>query len=113
MSTFKRFEDIDAWKGARQLTSMIYDVSASGSFTRDRGLQDQIRRAAVSIMANIAEGFERGGRKEFIQFLSIAKSSLGEVKSHLYVALDSKYIDQAQFDAAFHAADHVGSLIYD
>ena len=94
MATFKRFEDIDAWKKARELTREVYRVSSAGPFAKDFGLQGQIRRASVSIMANIAEGFERGGKKEFVQFLSIAKGSAGEVRSHLYVAADQSYIEK-------------------
>jgi four helix bundle protein len=97
MSTFKSFEDIDAWQKARQLTNRIYDVSDADPFARDFGLRDQIRRASVSILSNIAEGFERGGTAEFIQFLSAAKGSAGEVRAQLYVALDRKYINENTF----------------
>jgi four helix bundle protein len=88
MGTFRSFEDIEAWQKARSLTSRIYSESNSGKFQRDFGLRDQIRRASVAVMSNIAEGFERAGNKEFLQFLSIAKGSAGEVKSQLFVALD-------------------------
>ena len=84
--TIKRFEQIEAWRKTRQLTASIYKVTSAGAFARDYGLRDQIRRAAVSSMSNIAEGFERDGNKEFIQFLSVAKGSTGEVRSQLYVA---------------------------
>lgn len=97
MATFKSFEDIEAWQKARELTQRIYEVSNKGSFARDYGLKDQIRRACVSTMSNIAEGYERGGTKEFIQFLSTAKGSSGEVRSQLYVALDQAYIDSKTF----------------
>ena len=80
MSKIERFEDIEAWKQARELTKFIYQLTSSGEFARDFNLRDQIRRAAVSIMSNIAEGFERGGDKEFCRFLRIAKGSAGEVK---------------------------------
>lgn len=106
-----RFEDIEGWKKARLLTQQIYQVSASGMFSRDFGLRDQMRRASVSIMSNIAEGFERDGNKEFAQFLSIAKGSLGEVKSQFYVALDAGFIDQAQFTNLYGQADETGKLI--
>jgi len=92
------FEDIESWKKARELTKQIYDCSKRGEFARDFGLRDQIRRASTSIMSNIAEGFERGGDKEFIQFLSTAKGSCGEVRSQLYVALDQEYLTQATFE---------------
>jgi len=83
MSKIERFEDFDAWKLARRLTHAIYDVSAVGEFSRDFALRDQIRRASISIVSNIAEGFERDGDKEFLQFLSIAKGSCGEVRAQL------------------------------
>lgn len=98
MAVIRRFEEIEAWKKARELTREVYAVTSEGSFARDFGLRDQIRRAAVSIMSNIAEGFDRGGNKELIQFLAIAKGSAGEVRSQLYVALDASHIDQAAFD---------------
>ncbi len=92
MSKIERFEDIEAWKGARVLTSKIYQLTGEGSFARDFGLRDQLRRAAVSVMPNVAEGFERGGDKEFLQFLSLAKASCAEIRSHLYVAMDQAYL---------------------
>lgn len=98
LATIERFEDIEAWQKARNLTRQIYAVSNDGAFSRDFGLRDQIRRAAVSIMSNIAEGFERGSNKEFIQFLFIAKGSAGEARSQLYVALDLGYIGKEAFD---------------
>ncbi len=98
MSSIGCFEDIDAWQKARELTREIYALSNEGLFARDFGLRDQIRRASVSIMSNIAEGFERGSNKEFIQFLYIAKGSAGEVRAQLYVALDQTYINQASFN---------------
>lgn len=98
MPMITQFEDIQAWQKARELTREVYTISKNGEFGRDRGLRDQIRRASVSIMSNIAEGFERGGSKEFVQFLSIAKGSTGEVESHLYVALDQDYLTKKDFD---------------
>jgi len=98
MATITKFEDIEAWQKARDLTHQIYAVSNDGAFSRDFGLRDQIRRAAVSIMSNIAEGFERGGDKEFGQFIAQAKGSSAEVRAQLYVALDQRYIDQPTFD---------------
>jgi four helix bundle protein len=97
MAGIKRFEELEVWKLARELTNLIYRATASGEFSRDFGLKDQIRRSAVSILSNIAEGFERGGDKEFIQFLAIAKGSCGETRAQLYVALDQKYITETQF----------------
>ena len=89
----KDFEDLEIWKEARRLTCEIYNLSKTPKFSKDFGLRDQIQRAAVSIMSNIAEGFERGGNQEFVQFLYVAKGSCGELRSQLYVALDQAYID--------------------
>jgi four helix bundle protein len=97
MSTVNRFEDLKAWQLARELTKDVYRLSGAGKFSRDFPLRDQIRRAVVSIMSNIAEGFERDGNKEFLQFLSQAKGSCGEVRAQLYVALDQSYIDSGAF----------------
>ena len=98
MATIRKFEDIEAWRAARRLTREVYVVSKWGAFAKDFALRDQIRRACISITSNIAEGFERGGTKEFINFLSIAKGSAGEVHSQLYVAADEGYIDPHTFD---------------
>jgi four helix bundle protein len=111
MSTFKSFQDIEAWQKARLLTSRIYSESNSGKFQRDFGLRDQIRRASVAVMSNIAEGFERAGNKEFLQFLSIAKGSAGEVKSQLFVALDQSYISKEHFDELLGLANEISQLI--
>ena len=92
------FEDIESWKKARELTKLVSRHSKRGEFARDFGLRDQIQRASTSIMSNIAEGFERGGDKEFLQFLSTAKGSCGEVRSQLYVALDQDYLTQPDFE---------------
>lgn len=97
MASFERFEDIEGWKLARQVTNHVYELSSAGEFSRDLALVRQMRRASISIMSNIAEGFERDGNKEFLQFLSIAKGSCGEVRSQLYIAFDRKYIDVARF----------------
>ena len=100
----KNFEDLEIWKEARRLTGEIYRLTKGEKFAKDFGLSNQIQRAAVSIMSNIAEGFERGGNQEFVQFLYIAKGSCGEVRSQLYVALDQQYIDQK-------VADHLITLL--
>jgi four helix bundle protein len=97
LATIERFEDIKAWQAARELVSAVYRVSGRGKFEKDFGLRDQIQRASVSVMANIAEGFERGSDKEFHRFLYIAKGSAGEVRSHLFVALDLGYISDEEF----------------
>lgn len=106
-----RFEDLVAWQKARELTRLIYSVSRQGEFARDYGLSNQIQRAAVSIMSNIAEGFERGGRAEFHQFLVVAKASCAEVRSQLYVAVDVGYITEAEFDQLNAKAVELGQII--
>ena len=97
MASVEKFEDLDVWKKAREITRSIYAASSSEKFAKDFALRNQIRRAAISILSNIAEGFERNGDKEFIQFLSIAKGSCGEVRAHLYVALDQAYVADEVF----------------
>jgi len=94
----KNFENLEIWKEARRLTGEIYRLTKDSKFSKDFDLSRQIQSAAVSIMSNIAEGFERGGNQEFIQFLYIAKGSCGEVRSQLYVALDQSYIAEKVFD---------------
>ena len=97
MATAHQFEDLHVWQDARVLVKDIYAASKQRDFYRDIGLREQIRRATTSAMSNIAEGFERGTRKEFIQFLNIAKGSVGEARSQLYVALDQGYINETRF----------------
>jgi four helix bundle protein len=99
MATVKQFEDLNVWQDARQMVSAVYTVSNTRAFSQDFGLRAQIRRAAVSTMSNIAEGFERGTRKEFVQFLNLAKGSNGEVRSQLCIALDQKYVSETEFNA--------------
>ncbi len=111
MAKIKKFEDIESWKKARELTKQLYETTSTGLFTRDFGLKDQIRRAAISILSNIAEGFERGGDKEFVQFLSVAKGSCGEVRAQLYVALDQQYVSALQFETLSSKAVEVGQLL--
>ncbi|MGK9452521.1 four helix bundle protein [Acidithiobacillus caldus] len=111
MAKIENFEDIEAWKKARELAKAIYLLSADGAFSRDFGLRDQIRRAAVSVLSNIAEGFERGGDVEFHRFLAIAKGSAGEVKAQLYIALDVGLINKEQFDELCGLATETASLI--
>ena len=107
----KKFEDIEAWQRARELTREIYAATHHGPFASDFGLRDQIRRSAVSIMSNIAEGFDRGGNRELIQFLFIAKGSAAEVQSQLYVAFDAGYLAQEQFEQLYELAGLTGRLI--
>lgn len=107
----ERFEDLIAWQKARQLTSEIYRITTQGEFAKDFGLRDQIRRAAVSVMSNIAEGFDRGSRGEFHQFLVVAKASCAEVRSQLYVAQDVGYINQETFDIVNSSTSELSRII--
>jgi four helix bundle protein len=95
--TIQRFEELDIWKNARILCVKIRDLSANTSFSKDYSLKDQILRSSGSVMDNIAEGFERDGKKEFIQFLYIAKGSLGETRSQLYRCFDTNHISEEEF----------------
>jgi four helix bundle protein len=97
MATAKSFEELEVWRKARQLAGDVYRITDSGSFARDFGLRDQLRRAAVSVVSNIAEGFERGGNREFVHFLYMAKGSAAEMRAQLYVALDLGYLGQPEF----------------
>jgi four helix bundle protein len=106
-----KFEDLIAWQKARDLTRAIYKVTAAGSFAKDFGLRDQVRRAAVSVISNLAEGFERGGRAEFHQFLSVAKSSRADLRSQLYVALDATYLNPSTFRQLILQAEEVARII--
>jgi len=97
MSTLTRFEDIESWRKARELANAVYALTRQSQFAKDFCLRDQIRRSSISVMANIAEGFEREGNREFINFLTTAKASHAETKSHLYLALDQHYITTDEF----------------
>lgn len=105
MSTITRFEEIRAWQTARTLTREVYTVSNEGAFARDYGLRDQLRRSAVSILSNIAEGFESDTQQQFGKYLGYAKASAGEVRAQLYVALDVGYLDRVQFEHVFDLAE--------
>ena len=105
MTTIMRFEDIEAWKTARQLTNLVYKLSNKGGFSRDFGLRDQMRRASISVLSNIAEGFESRTQAQFINYLGQAKASAGEVRAQLYIANDQGYITKEEFDEAFDLAD--------
>jgi four helix bundle protein len=107
----ERFEELIAWQKARELTVKVYRISRKVEFAKDYRLSGQIQAAAVSIMSNIAEGFERGGLGEFHQFLSTAKASCAELRSQLYVALDVGYIDALEFDELRLDAEEVGRII--
>ena len=111
MATFLSFVDIDAWQKARELTSNVYALTRSSSFAKDFALRDQIRRSSVSVMANIAEGFGRSGSGELVQFLAVAKGSACEVISHVYVALDQKYITKEEFESLSVLAGQTINLI--
>ena len=101
MATAERFEDLEVWQRARELANLIYDLSDTGIFARDFGLKDQMRRAAVSIMSNIAEGFESRTQGLFIDYLGRARGSSGELRSQLYIAFDRTYITEQDFEIAF------------
>ncbi|HDH13175.1 MAG TPA: four helix bundle protein [Nitrospirae bacterium] len=111
MGKIDRFEDIQAWQKARKLVAAVYEISNESLFARDFGLKDQIRRAAVSVMLNIAEGFARKTNREFSQFLVISHGSAAEVQSALYVALDQRYISQEQFKTLYKMADETSKTI--
>ena len=99
MARIERFEDLEIWQLARSIANEVYDQSDKGAFGKDFVPRDQVRRAVVSIFSNIAEGFERNGNREFLQFLSVAKASCGEVKAQLIFAKDREYISDAEFEA--------------
>lgn len=111
MATVKSFEDLICWQRARELTKFIYTITKDSNFAKDFGLVDQIRRAAVSVMSNVAEGFDRGTKLELINFFFIAKGSCGEVRSQLYIAMDVRYIDMPAFRNGLRLTDEVSRLI--
>jgi four helix bundle protein len=105
VTTAKRFEELEVWQRSRELTNLIYSFSSSGVFSRDFALRDQIRRASISIMSNIAEGFESSTQQTFIKYLGYAKASAGEVRAQLYIVKDQGYISEEGFEKAFEAAE--------
>ncbi|MEO1263268.1 MAG: four helix bundle protein [Bacteroidota bacterium] len=107
MASIKRFEDIEAWQLARQLSNNIYQLTGKGTFVKDFGLKNQIRNAAGSVMDNIAEGFGRSGNKEFINFLSYSMGSAAEVQSQLYRARDARHISEEEFKKAYLLANRI------
>lgn len=111
MSKIEKIEDIIVWQKAKSLTINIYKASNHGSFAKDFGLRDQIRRAAVSIPSNIAEGFGRGGNREFLQFLSISKGSLFELKTQLIIANEIGYLNDEIFSKISNEIDEVGKML--
>jgi four helix bundle protein len=107
----RRFEDLIFWQKSRELTKLIYAATRKSDFRKDFGLKEQIQRSCVSVMSNVAEGFGRGGNSEFIQFLFVAKGSLSEVKSQLYVGLDLDYIANSEFKKAYEMTEEISRLI--
>ena len=107
----KEFEEIEAWKRARGLTEKIYKLSARKGFNRDWTLKDQIRRASISIMSNIAEGFDSGFNAEFIRFLNMSRRSASEVQNHLYVALDQNYFSDDEFKLVYGETEEIRKMI--
>ncbi len=111
MSTFKTYQDIEAWQKARKLTNKIYWLTRQSEFHKDYVPTDQLRRACISVMSNIAEGFERDRTKEFIQFILYAKGSTGEITTQLIIALDQKYIDDNQCKELSDLANEIGKML--
>ena len=107
----KRFEDIESWKEARKLTTLIYKVTSNIKFNKDWGMKDQIQRASVSVMNNIAEGFDSSSNTEFKRFLSISRRSCSEIQSILYIASDLNYIDKEQFNELYEQTEKVRRMI--
>ena len=111
MATIRKFEDLEVWQKSRLLCQKVFEFMQKETFSKDFELKNQISRSSGSTMDNIAEGFERGGNKEFIQFLGYSKGSVGEVRSQLYRALDRKHIDETEFKETYAIADEVGKMI--
>ena len=111
MATIKSFEDLFCWQKARELTKFIYKITNNSAFSKDYGLKDQIRRAAVSVMSNIAEGFDRGTKLELVNYFFIAKGSSGEVKCQLFIASDCGYISQKEFNQGYKLSEEVSRLV--
>jgi four helix bundle protein len=107
----EKFEDIKAWQEARELTKIIYQICERVPFKRDYALKEQIKKSAISVMANIAEGFERRSEREFIRFLDFSSSSNSELQSLLYIALDQKYIEHKEFILVYQKSKLIGKLI--
>lgn len=107
-----RFEDLEIWKEARVLCKLVYEVTSVRPFSTDYKFRDQIRASAGSAMDNIAEGFDRGGNKEFYQFLSVSRGSTGEVRSQSYRALDNKYITEEKFNELLERTDSLSRKTY-
>lgn len=111
MRVYKHFTEMEVWQKAKLLTKLIYEATSTGTFSRDWALRDQIRKASVSIPSNIAEGFERGGNKEFIRFLSIAKGSAGEVLTQLHIAFDLGHLTENEFERLQDQTVRIGRML--
>ena len=111
MAVAKRFEDLEVWIAAKDTSVMIYKITENESLKKDFGLKDQIRRASISVISNIAEGFERNGNKEFIQFLSIAKGSAGEVRAQLYIIKELNFINEDEFVLLYEKVTLVSKML--
>ena len=98
MATYNSFEDLPVWKSAKELAVAVYKITAQSKISKDYGLSNQIQRAAVSVSINIAEGFERGGKQEFIQFLYVARGSCGELRSQLGICKDVNYLSESEYN---------------
>jgi four helix bundle protein len=112
MATIERFEDLDVWKTARTLTNRVYEHTRQEPFSKDFGLHDQIQRASVSVMSNIAEGFESRTQSIFVDYLGHARASAGEVRAQLYVAHDQGYLSDAEFETTYDLADKVSRQLF-
>jgi four helix bundle protein len=112
MATIERFEDLDVWKTARTLTNRVYEHTRQEPFSKDFGLRDQIQRASVSVMSNIAEGFESRTQSIFVDYLGHARASAGEVRAQLYVAHDQSYLSDAEFETTYDLADKASRQLF-
>lgn len=112
MATVERFEDLDVWQNARELTNRIYKHTRQDPFAKDFGLRDQIQRAAVSVMSNIAEGFESRTQSVFVDYLGHARGSAGEVRAQLYVALDQDYISESEFESSHQLIETISRQLF-
>jgi four helix bundle protein len=112
MATIERFEDLDVWKTARTLTNRVYEHTRQEPFSKDFGLRDQIQRASVSVMSNIAEGFESRTQSIFVDYLGHARASAGEVRAQLYVAHDQGYLSDAEFETTYDLADKASRQLF-
>lgn len=112
MARTQSFEDLKVWKAAREVTNLIYEATEGNSFSRNFALRDQIRRSTISVVSNIAEGFERNGNKEFINFLFIAKGSCGEARAQMYLALDRQYVTGFEFDLIQTKLKEISRMLY-